>query len=125
MLSVLFVGLGGFVGAAGRYLMGLLPLGKGTFPLCTLLINFLGSFAIGVLSALADNGVFGRRPELLLFLKTGVCGGFTTFSTFSLETATLLEEGHRLTAVGYAGASCLLCVAGVFAGRLLTRALAR
>ena len=84
MLNCLIVGIGGFVGAASRYLFTLLPFHRsGAFPLHTLLINLIGSFCIGMLVVAASKTSIS--PRLLLLLKTGVCGGFTTFSTFAPE----------------------------------------
>ena len=80
MTGFVFVGLGGAVGAMLRYAVSLLPY-RGTFPVLTLVTNILGALAIGLIA-----GAAARRqaPEgLILFLKSGVCGGFTTFSTFS------------------------------------------
>ena len=114
-MEFLLVGLGGALGAMGRYGISLLPW-SGTFPLLTLLTNFLGTVAIGCVAGLSG-GVLS--PGWTLFWKTGVCGGFTTFSTFSLETLTLLERGRLLPGLGYAGASLVLCVAGVWLGRWL------
>ena len=86
MIKYLCVGLGGAVGAMLRYLIGLVPVGASNgFPIKTLLINILGAFVIGVLAVLGEK--HSLPPLLVLTLKTGVCGGFTTFSTFSLETA--------------------------------------
>ena len=86
MLNCLAVGLGGFVGSVCRYLMGLLPLGRdGAFPIRTFAINLFGAFAIGAITALTVKRA-DLDPRLVLFLKAGVCGGFTTFSSFALET---------------------------------------
>ncbi|WP_080798452.1 fluoride efflux transporter CrcB [Arabiibacter massiliensis] len=119
MAALLLVGAGGFIGAVARYLLGLVPYG-GDFPLMTFVVNFVGAVAIGAVVE-AANGEGAIPPEAALFLKTGVCGGFTTFSTFSLETLTLFEEGRHAMAALYAGGSLAACVLGVAAGRLLMR----
>lgn len=122
MSSFLAVGLGGALGAMGRYGISLLPL-KSAFPWLTLLTNVLGALVIGfVVGVTAESSA---SPNTVLFWKTGVCGGFTTFSTFSLETLRLLEGGQTASGLLYAGMSVVLCVAGVYAGELLGRALLR
>ena len=98
MTELLCVGAGGALGAMGRYGLGLIPLGS-ELPLMTLLINFLGSVAIGAIVE------------------------FTTFSTFSLETLELIEGGQYAIAGAYALVSVVLCVAGVLVGKVLARAL--
>ena len=109
LLNCLLVGIGGFAGSVLRYLVGLVPLGAaGAFPFKTLAVNVAGAFAIGLLCALAARQGPGMDPRLVLALKTGVCGGFTTFSTFALETATLLQDGQTLLAAVYVLASMLL-----------------
>lgn len=122
MMSVLCVGAGGFVGAVSRYGLGLIPLGS-ELPLMTLLINFVGSVVIGAVVEAASLSPNALPREAVLFLKVGLCGGFTTFSTFSLETFELIEGGQWLVAGTYALASVVLCVVGVLAGKMLTRAL--
>ncbi len=117
MMGILCVGAGGALGAVGRYGLGLIPLGT-EWPLMTLLINFVGSVAIGAIVEVA-----ALPREAVLFLKVGLCGGFTTFSTFSLETLELMESGQWIAAGGYALASVALCVAGVLAGKVLARTL--
>ena len=113
MLNYLAVGLGGFVGSVCRYLIGLLPLGRDwAFPIRT--------FAIGAITALAVKRA-DLDPRLVLFLKAGVCGGFTTFSSFALETGDLLQGGHPAAALLYALASLTLGVLAVFAGAALVR----
>ena len=121
MLNYLAVGLGGFVGSVCRYLIGLLPLGRDwAFPIRTFAINLFGAFAIGAITALAVKRA-DLDPRLVLFLKAGVCGGFTTFSSFALETGDLLQGGHPAAALLYALASLTLGVRAVFAGAALVR----
>lgn len=114
--SCLFVGLGGGLGAVARYLLSLVPVSP-DFPLATLLTNFLGAVVIGGVASLA--GSLPMAHNAVLFLKTGLCGGFTTFSTFSLETVTLLDERRYAAGCGYALLSVGLCLCGVLLGRAL------
>ena len=114
-MGFIYVALGGACGAAARYGISLLPL-QADFPVLTLATNFLGALLIGVIVGLAGDRL---SPEQTLFWKTGVCGGFTTFSTFSLETLTLLESGRPAAGALYMALSVGLCVAGVALGRWL------
>lgn len=122
MLSALCVGAGGFLGAIARYLLGFIPY-QGEFPLITFCINFIGAVIIGIVAEVAAVRINSINPNLVLFLKTGLCGGFTTFSTFSLETLTLIDKGSYAMAGAYAGASVVICVAGVIVGRTIARSL--
>ena len=121
MQGLLLVGAGGALGAMGRYGISQLPW-KGAFPLWTLCVNFLGAVAIGLLSGLFAGKLLGERGKL--FCQTGVCGGFTTFSTFSLEAVTLFQNGRYLLGGAYVLLSVALCVAGVLLGQCLARAVA-
>ena len=118
LLNCVFVGLGGAAGSICRYLLGLLPLKPVSgFPAITLCINIAGAFALGLIGALA-----GKYAKLnLLFLRVGVCGGFTTFSTFSVETAGLLQSGKTGLAMLYTALSLLLGVTVVLLGQRLVR----
>ncbi len=120
MLSALCVGAGGFIGAVMRYLMGFIPY-QGDFPLITFAINFLGAVAIGIIAEVAAVRVGQINPNLVLFIKTGLCGGFTTFSTFSLETLSLIDKGNYGMAGAYACGSVIVCVIGVVIGRWIAR----
>ncbi len=117
-MGFFFVALGGALGAAGRYALSLIPV-RTEFPFITLMTNILGAMAIGFIA-----GLLGTRdnlsPNVSLFWKTGVCGGFTTFSTFSLEAWQLLEKGNYLLSALYALLSVVCCVAGVWIGRKLS-----
>lgn len=115
MLNVIAVGLGGFVGAVCRYLIGLIPVNEVTvFPIKTFFINILGCMVIGSITiAAAKNTTL--NPQLILFLKVGVCGGFTTFSTFALETVELIKAGNPLIAFIYMIGSVLIGVGVIFA----------
>ena len=118
MEACLFVAAGGALGAVGRYLLGLVPL-SGSFPLMTLLINFGGAVLIGFVTSAP-----GMSGSAMLFLKTGVCGGFTTFSTFSLDTVKLLQDGKLGLGALNMGASVGICLLGVLLGQCLGRAFA-
>lgn len=110
MIHILAVGAGGFLGAVCRYLIGLIPVNEAfLFPIKTLMINILGCIAIGLITVAAAKN-HNIHPLIILFLKAGVCGGFTTFSTFALETTDLMKAGHTLMAFTY---SVLSVVAGV------------
>lgn len=120
-LTVLLVALGGAIGAALRFLSGVAMLrltGPSEFPLPIITVNVLGSFAMGVFVVLAAHrGLTHLSP----FVMTGVLGGFTTFSAFSLETVTLMERGDYGAAGLYVVLSVSLSVAGLIGGLWLAR----
>ncbi len=121
-MSFLIVFLGGGVGAAIRHGVNLLVslMISAHFPLGTLFINAFGSFLMGaIVGYMAFRGDVSQSWRL--FLATGVLGGFTTFSTFSLETVLLFERGEQLNAALYVMASVGLGVAGFFGGVALLR----
>lgn len=121
MAECFIVGLGGFIGAVCRYLIGLIPLREGcVFPVKTFLINAAGCFLIGVIAALAVKTNW-LNPKAVLFLKVGICGGFTTFSSFALETGGLIEDGRMKLAVLYAVLSVAAGLIAVFAGQEIVR----
>lgn len=115
MLNILAVGAGGFLGAACRYLIGLIPVNETfLFPIKTFAINIIGCIVIGLIAVSASRNN-SWNPHVLLFLKVGVCGGFTTFSTFALETTDLLKNGHSMMAFLYMILSVFVGVAAIFA----------
>ncbi|HEY3675661.1 MAG TPA: fluoride efflux transporter CrcB [Candidatus Tumulicola sp.] len=117
------VALGGAIGSMLRYAVAFVmveKLGPG-FPWHTALINIVGSFCIGLAAAYLQSGA-GIAPYVGVFLTVGVLGGFTTFSTFSFDTLTLLSENPAL-ALGYCLGSVLLGVFAAFAGFAAGRAL--
>lgn len=115
LVNCLSVGIGGFVGSVLRYLCGFLAPEGALFPVVTFGINIVGSFALGFLATLFANGAL-RNEQLSLMLRVGLCGGFTTFSTFSLETANLLRDGAYGLACAYGLGSAVVCVAAAIAG---------
>lgn len=121
MVECMIVGAGGFIGAVCRYLIGMIPLKEGcVFPIKTLIINVAGSFIIGMVAAFAMK-TDGIDPKVVLFLKVGICGGFTTFSSFALETGDLVEDGRVKIAVLYAVLSVAASVAAALAGQKIIR----
>ena len=104
-MNFIFVALGGAVGAMARYAISLIPL-KTEFPFLTLITNVIGAILIGFIAGITS-GRDGVSRNMVLFWKTGVCGGFTTFSTFSLESYNLFEHDHCLLGCGYVLLSCL------------------
>jgi CrcB protein len=134
MNHLLIVAAGGAIGAGLRHLVGLgvLRFIGSAFPAGTMTVNIAGSFAMGALVAWlafkADIAgwpgmVFGSGQNLRLFLATGVLGGFTTFSAFSLDVLLLWERGEAAMAALYVLGSVVLSVAGLFAGLWLVRAM--
>ncbi|NNM93726.1 MAG: fluoride efflux transporter CrcB [Candidatus Eremiobacteraeota bacterium] len=121
--AILAVALGGGVGSALRYVVNFLVVarfGPG-FPLGTLLINITGSLLIGVVAELAATSSLGMTPLLRLFLAVGVLGGYTTFSTFALDTVTLVGDRALGIATMYALGSVALGILAAFAGQVLVR----
>lgn len=116
-MQILYVALGGALGAVLRYLISLIPY-CGNFPILTLLTNLLGAIAIGFIVGLTETGDF-LKPGGVLFLKTGLCGGFTTFSTFSLETYNLITRKKYIAGTAYAILSLCLCILGVYIGKAI------
>lgn len=118
MLDCLLVGLGGFLGCVARYVCARIPIFQSFAPLKTLLINCLGSFLLSFVMATA-----ARRatitPRLLLMLTTGLCGGFTTFSTFAFEYGSLFSQGRPGAASLYLLSSILGGLLFFFLGQLI------
>jgi fluoride exporter len=128
--TYLWVALGGAVGSVARFWVGALVLERfgRTFPWGTLVVNVTGSFAIGLLAVLAGEQSRvspATRTFVMQFLMVGVCGGYTTFSAFSLQTLNLLQEGRLSWAVANVLASTLVCLAGVWLGWIAGQALNR
>lgn len=121
IVPVLQVALGGAVGATLRYLAGLAivrAVGHTGFPVAILSVNILGSFLMGVFVVVAAHRGLTHLSPLVM---TGVLGGFTTFSAFSLEAVTLYERGDLGQAALYVGASVVLSILGLMAGLWLAR----
>jgi fluoride exporter len=125
MLQAILVFLGGGLGALGRWGFGLVAtrLWGSVWPWGTLGVNVIGGFAMGLIMGhlMKAGAMTATNDNWRLFLATGVLGGFTTFSAFSLETAKMIEAGHWQSAGAYSLASVVLSVAAVFAGMALSR----
>jgi CrcB protein len=121
MRIILLIGTGGFIGSVARYLLSQFIQSKflGAFPFGTLSINIIGCFVIGLVFAMADRG--NLNLEWRLFLATGICGGFTTFSAFSNETIALLRDGQMPEAFAYIAASVVLGLVATFIGITLVK----
>jgi fluoride exporter len=120
-MTHLFIGIGGGIGALARFALGgwvTTWAGVG-FPWGTFAVNVLGSAVLGLL-----NGVFPRLTPSVhwrAFLTVGLCGGFTTFSTFDYEMLVLLQQEQFLLAALYSGSTVLTCIGGVVGGTVLAR----
>ena len=121
MFNLLLVVVGGGIGAGIRHLtnIGALRLVGPNYPWGTMAINIVGSFAMGLFIAVLMRR--GGSDQLRLFVATGIFGGFTTFSAFSLDFATLWERGATLPALGYALASVIGAIIALFVGLWLAR----
>ncbi len=122
MTMFLYAAFGGAIGAAARYGVNVSTpklLGYG-FPWGTMIVNIAGSFVMGLLIAVMALS-WNASQEMRVFLITGVLGGFTTFSAFSLDFAALYERKEYGLAFGYAGSSVVMSLIAVFAGLYLAR----
>lgn len=124
MKYLVFIALGGASGAVSRYLLAnwVHRFWEGAFPVGTLLVNTLGSFAIGILYVLIVERQM-VHADWRGVLMVGFLGAFTTFSTFSLETIALFEAGHAVQATGYMIGSAVICVVMAGLAMHLTRTL--
>ena len=124
MKLVLAIAAGGAIGAVGRHYVGMYALKwlGAAFPYGTLVVNVVGSFLMGVLVA-SMTVKWNVGNEFRAFLTVGLLGGFTTFSAFSSDFATLMERGETVLAAGYVTVSVALALAGMFAGMSLMRLL--
>lgn len=121
MKQLIIVGAGGFIGSVARFLVSKLNLYWHflSIPMGTLTVNIVGSLIIGILTGIAS------KSELIsynwrLFLMVGICGGFTTFSSFTIENFTLIQNGELLTALLYTGLSIFLGFLAVYLGYIVT-----
>ena len=124
MKTLLYVALGGALGASGRYAIGLVALHytNGNFYWGTIFVNIVGSILLGAIAAILHTA-WAPSQEIQKFLIVGLLGGFTTFSAFSFEIVDLFEKDRIVFAVAYTVCSVFLSVLGLFAGLRLTRAL--
>lgn len=117
MQSLLFVFLGGGLGSVVRYSLGRWINSTSNFPFGTLAANVIACLTLGVLIGLADHRQL-LSPNARLFWAVGFCGGFSTFSTFSHETLTLMQSGFSSSAITYVILSLIFCVAAIYLGLL-------
>jgi fluoride exporter len=120
-MSYLWVTVGSALGGLLRYALTRMTLSMSAdFPYGTILINILGSFVIGYFGTLTlQSGRYAASDNLRLFVMVGLCGGFTTFSSFSLQTFDLMRSGAWVRALANVVLSVTLCIAAVAAGHLL------
>lgn len=123
MYAFLMVGAGGAIGAMARYgaSVAVGRAGFANFPFATMLVNIVGSFAMGLLIGYMAQTTPDNQSGLRLFLAIGVLGGFTTFSSFSLDAIVLMERGQWGSAAFYVVASVLISIAALFIGLFLMR----
>lgn len=122
--NILIIGTGGFIGSVARYFISMLNLNIDflSIPFGTLLVNVTGSFIIGVLTGISEKSEL-LTLEWRLFLMVGLCGGFTTFSSFTNENLMLLHNGQFLSILLYTGLSIFLGFIAVFFGYAFTNLL--
>lgn len=123
MVPIVLVGIGGAIGSIGRYLSGVLVgrLWPTTFPLATMLINISGSLIMGLFIGWLARTTPAWQADARLFVAVGILGGFTTLSSFSLDTVVLIERGEIGQAALYVVGSVVVSVLALFVGLLVTR----
>jgi CrcB protein len=120
--SIFIVGFGGFIGTVARFLASRYFQENITsiFPWSTLIINIIGSLLIGIIFGISEKGDF-MSPEVRLFLAVGICGGFTTFSTFSNDAFLLLRQEEWIRFAFYTSMSFFLGLLAVYGGRIIIK----
>ncbi len=128
MMAYLWVAIGGAIGSVARYWASAMATNAfgATFPWGTLVVNIVGSFIIGFTATLTGpQGRFLAPADARLFVMVGICGGFTTFSSFSLQTLTLMQDGEWARAGANTIGSFALCMLAVWAGHMAAAILNR
>lgn len=122
--SIMIVGLGGFIGTVARFLISRYFQVNvlSVFPWSTFIVNIVGCLLIGLIYGISEKGDF-LSPEIRLFLTVGICGGFTTFSTFSNDSFLLIREQEWLRVALYASLSLFLGLVAVYAGRIIIKSI--
>jgi fluoride exporter len=122
--TILIAGTGGFIGTVLRYLVQILTerLMASTFPLGTMIVNIVGSFLIGIIFAFSEKGNL-MGPEWRIFLAVGICGGFTTFSTFSMDNLNLMKDNSLFQVLLYSGGSIFLGLTAAYLGIVIVRSI--
>ena len=121
MKQLFLVGAGGFLGSVARYIVSKLNIYIHFFsiPVGTITVNIVGSFVIGIITGIATKSdIFSQNMKL--FLMVGICGGFTTFSSFTNENLTLLQNGQIFSSLLYTTLSVLLGFLAVYLGYLIS-----
>jgi len=120
--SILIVGFGGFIGTVARFLISRYFQFNFTsvFPWSTFIVNIVGCLLIGIIYGISEKGDF-MSPEVRLFLTVGICGGFTTFSTFSNDAFLLLRQEEWIRFAFYTSFSFFLGLIAVYAGRIILK----
>jgi fluoride exporter len=120
--SIIIVGFGGFVGTVARFLVSryFQENVASVFPWSTFVVNILGSLIIGIIYGISEKGDF-LSSEVRLFLTVGICGGFTTFSTFSNDAFLLLRQEEWIRFAFYTSFSFFIGLLAVYAGRIMIK----
>jgi CrcB protein len=120
--SIMIVGLGGFIGTVARFLISRYFQVNITsvFPWSTFIVNIVGCLLIGIIYGISEKGDF-LSPEIRLFLTVGICGGFTTFSTFSNDSFMLIREQEWFRFALYTSLSIFIGLMAVYVGRFIIK----
>ena len=123
MYPIVLVGLGGAIGSIARYLGGVVVgrVWASSFPLATMLVNIAGSLIMGLFIGWLARTTPAWQADARLFVAVGVLGGYTTLSSFSLDTVLLIERGALWQAALYVAGSVVISIGALFAGLLVTR----
>ena len=125
--TIIYIAAGSGIGGVARFLLTRViqeHAGSAAFPWGTFAVNIIGCFAIGLIYGLLDRG-FSLSPEMKAFLTVGLCGGFTTFSTFSADFIRLVRAGNHTAALLYVIVTVAICALGTLAGAKMATTLGR